>query len=542
MGIFKSIGKSFKKVFKKIGGAIKKQFKRVMKFVGKAGVLGQIAMMFVLPGIGGALMKGIGGAFKGLVGATAEGVAASAVTSQAAVTAGTAATNAVGTGTATATQTAAIKAGEVASKSLTKQLGKGILEGSIKGTLKATRGTGLLGSSSGLLNGVGTVLQAAGNFVKVGAKAFSTVTEGISSFIGEFGKTALNKIPGVNIGSAAPDFATAWSNVQGNVMTNASETLKAFNTSIGYTPPTTGGLANYKPTARVSVDSLQKASLQKQAATSGVKLLEGDGGTLTLPAGADLSQAADIKARALGQLSNGTQLPTVEFDPTVNAAPDVGVQAYKVPETNSLLSKQMSGNPPNFGAKTQATGPGINVEDLNFTELKDTAYKPNEAASYKLPGDFQGAMEQTAKAGLPNPPTTTFVATTPPPVAATDPSYFEMLKSRATDALKEFSPSSLLERAQKIPGQFLDNLGNTITKAPETAFYAQMNKQPAGYNVSTQVIGGPMPVADVSSLQPSTGGTAEQASEYYKGLQRSGTGSYGFASNDGYNQFMKKFG
>jgi len=515
-----SLFKGIRKVFKKIGGAIKKQFKRVMKVVGKAGVLGQIAMMFVLPGIGGALMKGISGAFSKIVGTAATKVG----------------TQVVGDAVVKAGTDVAIKAGtDVAVKAGTKAVVK-------TAATKAVEGSGMLGSKNALVRGVGTVLEAAGNFVKVGAKAFSTVTEGVSSFIGEFGKTALNKIPGVNIGSAAPDFATAWSNVQGNVMTNASETLKAFNTSIGYTPPTTGGLANYKPTARVSVDSLQKASLQKQAATSGVKLLEGDGGTLTLPAGADLSQAADIKARALGQLSNGTQLPTVEFDPTVNAAPDVGVQAYKVPETNSLLSKQMSGNPPNFGAKTQATGPGINVEDLNFTELKDTAYKPNEAASYKLPGDFQGAMEQTAKAGLPNPPTTTFVATTPPPVAATDPSYFEMLKSRATDALKEFSPSSLLERAQKIPGQFLDNLGNTITKAPETAFYAQMNKQPAGYNVSTQVIGGPMPVADVSSLQASNGGTAEQAANFYKGLQRTGTGSYGFASNDGYNQFMKKFG
>jgi len=479
MGIFKSIGKSFKKVFKKIGGAIKKQFKRVMKFVGKAGVLGQIAMMFVLPGIGGALMKGIGGAFKGLVGATAEGVAASAVTSQAAVTAGTAATNAVGTGTATATQTAAIKAGEVASKSLTKQLGKGILEGSIKGTLKATRGTGLLGSSSGLLNGVGTVLQAAGNFVKVGAKAFSTVTEGISSFIGEFGKTALNKIPGVNIGSAAPDFATAWSNVQGNVMTNASETLKAFNTSIGYTPPTTGGLANYNPTARVSVDSLKAPDLLKKTGAP-----------------------TDVVNKAIETVE--TPLPK----------PSEGVELYENLKTtdNSLLKRPSP------------------LKPLTTSE------------SMKLPEDFQGAMDQTTNFGVSKPPTSNFVATTPPPVAAADPSYYEMLKARATDALKEFSPSSLLERVQKIPGQFLDNLGNTITKAPETAFYAQMNKQPAGYNVSTQVIGGPMPVADVSSLQPSTGGTAEQASEYYKGLQRSGTGSYGFASNDGYNQFMKKFG
>ena len=274
MGFFSKIGKGIKKVFKKIGGAIKKGFKKFGKFMGKAGILGQIAMMFIIPGIGGALMKGIGGAFKGLVGATAEGVKAAAVTSQSAAAAGSAASTAVGTGTATAAQTATIKAGELATKSLTKLMDKGILKGSIKGALEATRGTGLLGSSSALANGVGSVLQAAGNFVKVGAKAFSTVTEGISSFIGEFSKTALNKIPGINIGSAAPTMGQAWKNVQNSVMKNASGTVQAFNTSIGIEPTagsTKFGTEGFKFADRVSVDSLQKASLQKELAGSSVK-------------------------------------------------------------------------------------------------------------------------------------------------------------------------------------------------------------------------------------------------------------------------------
>jgi len=452
-----SLFKGIRKVFKKIGGAIKKQFKRVMKVVGKAGVLGQIAMMFVLPGIGGALMKGISGAFSKIVGTAATKVG----------------TQVVGDAVVKAGTDVAIKAGtDVAVKAGTKAVVK-------TAATKAVEGSGMLGSKNALVRGVGTVLEAAGNFVKVGAKAFSTVTEGVSSFIGEFGKTALNKIPGVNIGSAAPDFATAWSNVQGNVMTNASETLKAFNTSIGYTPPTTGGLANYNPTARVSVDSLKAPDLLKKTGAP-----------------------TDVVNKAIETVE--TPLPK----------PSEGVELYENLKTtdNSLLKRPSP------------------LKPLTTSE------------SMKLPEDFQGAMDQTTNFGVSKPPTSNFVATTPPPVAAADPSYYEMLKARATDALKEFSPSSLLERVQKIPGQFLDNLGNTITKAPETAFYAQMNKQPAGYNVSTQVIGGPMPVADVSSLQPSTGGTAEQASEYYKGLQRSGTGSYGFASNDGYNQFMKKFG
>lgn len=52
MGIFKKIFKGVKKVFKKIGKSIKRAFKKVGKFMGKLGILGQIGLMFLLPGIG----------------------------------------------------------------------------------------------------------------------------------------------------------------------------------------------------------------------------------------------------------------------------------------------------------------------------------------------------------------------------------------------------------------------------------------------------------------------------------------------------------
>lgn len=60
MGFFKKIFKGIKKVFKKIGKWIKKQFKRFGKFMKKIGILGQIAMMFILPGVGAALFKSFG--------------------------------------------------------------------------------------------------------------------------------------------------------------------------------------------------------------------------------------------------------------------------------------------------------------------------------------------------------------------------------------------------------------------------------------------------------------------------------------------------
>ena len=61
MGIIKKIFKGVGKVFKKIGKGIKSAFKKFGKFMGKIGILGQIGMMFILPGIGNALLSNLGG-------------------------------------------------------------------------------------------------------------------------------------------------------------------------------------------------------------------------------------------------------------------------------------------------------------------------------------------------------------------------------------------------------------------------------------------------------------------------------------------------
>tara|TARA_Y100001978_G_scaffold195934_1_gene204837 strand:+ start:2790 stop:4058 length:1269 start_codon:yes stop_codon:yes gene_type:complete len=60
MGILKKIFKGVGKVFKKIGKGIKRAFKKFGKFMGKIGILGQIAMMFILPGIGNAFLANMG--------------------------------------------------------------------------------------------------------------------------------------------------------------------------------------------------------------------------------------------------------------------------------------------------------------------------------------------------------------------------------------------------------------------------------------------------------------------------------------------------
>ena len=60
MGFFSKIFKGVKKVFKKIGKGIKKVAGKIGKFMGKIGIVGQIAMAFILPGIGSALASTLG--------------------------------------------------------------------------------------------------------------------------------------------------------------------------------------------------------------------------------------------------------------------------------------------------------------------------------------------------------------------------------------------------------------------------------------------------------------------------------------------------
>ena len=60
MGFFKKLFRGVKKVFKKVGKGIKKVVGKVGKFMNKIGIVGQIAMSFLLPGIGGLIGKAAG--------------------------------------------------------------------------------------------------------------------------------------------------------------------------------------------------------------------------------------------------------------------------------------------------------------------------------------------------------------------------------------------------------------------------------------------------------------------------------------------------
>ena len=135
MGFFSKAWKGIKKGVKSIGKSIKGAFKKFGKFMGEIGILGQMAMMFILPGIGNAILG----------------------------TAGTAATVA-GVGGATVTA-AAIPA------------------------------SGLLGGALGSVGvAAGKAAVWVGNKVAAAKSVFSNITQGVVETAGNFAKTATNKL------------------------------------------------------------------------------------------------------------------------------------------------------------------------------------------------------------------------------------------------------------------------------------------------------------------------------------------------------------
>jgi len=165
VGFFSKVFKSVGKVFKKIGKGIKSAFKRFGKFMNKIGIVGRIAMMFILPGIGDALASGIGSAL-GLQGV--QGMST-------------------------------------------------LVSGS-------SGAGGLLGSSSAILKGAGHVLKYAGKVASMPGKVFSSITNGLTTTIKEFSKTL-----GSKLGLKGDFFADASKNFfgEGSAFTKSLDSFKS---------------------------------------------------------------------------------------------------------------------------------------------------------------------------------------------------------------------------------------------------------------------------------------------------------------------------
>ena len=167
MGFFSKVFKSVGKVFKKIGKGIKSAFKKFGKFMNKIGILGQVAMFFIMPYVGAAL----GGMWTGIAGQTA---AQAGATATAAVTAGTATA-------AQAATAATVAAGGSAAAT-------GLMAG---GTVAQT---------------VGKVMQFTANTVGKVGTVFNNITKGVTDTLGNFAKTASNNMFGTTFDAASNFF------------------------------------------------------------------------------------------------------------------------------------------------------------------------------------------------------------------------------------------------------------------------------------------------------------------------------------------------
>ena len=127
---------------------------------------------------------------------------------------------------------------------------------------------------SAILKGAKFVIGKAGKFATGIKNTFKTVTEGITNFMGEFTKTALNKIgfdptkfgfkPGGNfdawVKSGKGTFGEAWEVVQGNITENAGKILDPWKKSIDATTNTT--LEGLSDSSYNSVENIKKMNPQ----------------------------------------------------------------------------------------------------------------------------------------------------------------------------------------------------------------------------------------------------------------------------------------
>jgi len=194
MGFFKKVFKGIGKVFKKIGKGIKSAFKKFGKFMNKIGILGQVAMFFIMPYVGQAL----GSMWTGIAGQTAAQGTATAAANVTAQAAG----QQVG---ATVAQQAA---GKVATKALAEGVKKGVLEAVVQEGVTsyvATQATGLMASNA-VAQGVGHVMQFTANTVGKVGTVFNNITKGVTDTLGNFAKTASNNMFGTSFDAAANFF------------------------------------------------------------------------------------------------------------------------------------------------------------------------------------------------------------------------------------------------------------------------------------------------------------------------------------------------
>jgi len=168
MGFFSKIFKGVKKVFKKIGKGIKSAFKSVGRFMGKIGIVGQIALGLLLPGIGTMIGTWAGAA----MGSANAFVSAAGHFVNAAVQIGTKA----GTVFKTVTQGVTNVIGETVGAVLNKIPGMDGVVKKFTGSLGMNAGKGIDISQKGFGSIMDVATQAVSDVAKTGGNLFSMDT------------------------------------------------------------------------------------------------------------------------------------------------------------------------------------------------------------------------------------------------------------------------------------------------------------------------------------------------------------------------------
>ena len=282
--------------------------------------------------------------------------------------------------------------------------------------------TGALSQGGTIAQGAGTVLKAAGNFAKAGHAAFKTITDGVSSFIGEFSKTALKKIPGMK--TMMPDFlgsdvsdtffgkGGAWDKVSGEVTENAGKILDSFNQEIGHTN---------KMLSSEQENLKLKAEAQKAKAATGATT-----GTGPMKEGYKFPTDSAAPAPEFGPLKDGYAGASIT-DESLLSKPQmsqVGVEAsgainpinnkpYDVSNTMTTpLTEQVPDSPKGYfsetfdnAKKTMAQG----IEDFKTDPVKALfGEEPMKKAGDRFSEQLTGNLAQRAAMGTPKAPEITY--------------------------------------------------------------------------------------------------------------------------------------
>jgi len=324
MGIFKKIFKGVGKVFKKIGRGVKKVFKKFGKFMGKIGIAGQIAMMFILPGVGAALMRGFGSMWTGVVGQTAAQATATSIGTAAGTSLTTTASVDLATKAAAAAgKTAAqqVAAGEVAKQVAIKAATKTATAGIRAGTQAITQqATGMLASELAIVRGAGMVLQKGAQFASTISSGYQTVSQAVTGAFTETGKWIGGKL-GMKTAEGVA-MKGSWANYS-QAVTDSFTDFKG-NVSDFWSPIKDG------PTLDVGLDNLTK----KATDVTGGLNVSGEFGT-----GAAAKKATDVTGGLNVSGEFGTGAGAENLVPEINVSGEFGTGAAVPKQPASLLDK-----------------------------------------------------------------------------------------------------------------------------------------------------------------------------------------------------------